>query len=176
MRLSGLPLLSAILALAGLCILFFGYDAAVMSLVNINPDYLGKMDSNHGTNNDAARVGGLVSFWFLGFLVGKYSPITATFLCSSIFSTGSVMAGSYADSVGRLKALQIGCVWAILGGALLGAAENFSWMACARILSGLGCGHLNTIAPIWTSELADYNLRGTFVAVQFAMAVFGAFL
>jgi MFS family permease len=70
------------------------------------------------------------------------------------------MAGSYADSIGRLKAIQLGCVWGILGGALLGGAQNFTWMAIARILSGMGCGHLNTIAPIWTLELADYNLRG----------------
>lgn len=60
----------SILALAGTCILFFGYDAAVMSLVNTNPDYLQHMDSANGTENDAARVGGIVSFWFLGFLIG----------------------------------------------------------------------------------------------------------
>jgi hypothetical protein len=63
-------MLSAILALAGGCVLFFGYDAAVMSLANINPDYLKHMDSDHGTNDDAARVGGLVSIWFAGFLIG----------------------------------------------------------------------------------------------------------
>lgn len=61
---------AAILGLAGTCILFFGYDAAVMSLVNINQDYLEHMDSANGTENDAARVGGIVSFWFLGFLIG----------------------------------------------------------------------------------------------------------
>ena len=84
------------------------------------------------------------------------------------------MAGSYADSLGRLKTIQLGCVWVIFGGALLAAAENFTWMAWARIISGVGCGHLNTIAPIWTSELVDYNLRGAFVAIQFSLCVSGA--
>ncbi len=64
-------MLMAILGLAGLCILFFGYDAAVMSQVNINSDYLKYMRSDSGSNEDAARIGGLVSFWFAGFLVGK---------------------------------------------------------------------------------------------------------
>lgn len=84
------------------------------------------------------------------------------------------MSGSYADSLGRLRAIQIGCIWGILGGALLAGAQNFTWMAIARIISGVGCGHLNTITPIWTSELADYNLRGAFVAVQYALGIFGA--
>jgi hypothetical protein len=70
LKLSGKPMVASILALAGTCLLFFGYDAAVMSLVNINPDYLQHMNSASGTENDAARVGGIVSFWFLGFLIG----------------------------------------------------------------------------------------------------------
>lgn len=61
----------SILALAGTCLLFFGYDAAVMSLVNINPDYLREVDSAGSSDTAAARVGGIVSFWFLGFLIGK---------------------------------------------------------------------------------------------------------
>ncbi|KAK5298099.1 hypothetical protein LTR99_007788 [Exophiala xenobiotica] len=156
LKLSGKPMVASILALAGTCLLFFGYDAAVMSLVNINPDYLQHMNSASGTENDAARVGGIVSFWFLGFLIG------------------AIMAGSYADKIGRLKSIQLGCVWGIVGAGLLTGAQNFSWMVCARIISGIGCGHLNTIAPIWTSEIADYNLRGAFVSVQFTMCVAGA--
>lgn len=79
LKLSGMPMISCILVLAGTCILFFGYDAAVMSLVNVNPDYLRHMDAADGTNNDAARVGGIVSFWFLGFLVGTTARQMMTF-------------------------------------------------------------------------------------------------
>lgn len=63
-------MVACILLLAGTCLFFFGYDAAVMSLVNINPDYLERMNSAGGTERDAARIGGIVSFWFLGFLIG----------------------------------------------------------------------------------------------------------
>ncbi|KAJ9611630.1 hypothetical protein H2200_004814 [Cladophialophora chaetospira] len=156
LKLSGMPMVACILVLAGTCLFFFGYDAAVMSLVNINPDYLKVVDSAGGTNNDAARIGGIVSFWFLGFLIG------------------ALLAGSYADKIGRLKSIQLGCVWGIVGACLLTSAQNFSWMVCARIISGVGCGHLNTIAPIWTSEIADYNLRGAYISVQFTMCVAGA--
>ena len=67
------PMAFAILSLGGCAILFFGYDASVMSQVNINPDCLSTMGLDHGTNEDAARVGGLVSSWFAGFLISKLS-------------------------------------------------------------------------------------------------------
>ena len=83
------------------------------------------------------------------------------------------MVGFYADKIGRLKTVQLGCLWAIVGAALQASAENLTWMAFARIVGGVGCGHLNTIVPIWTSELADHHLRGAFVAVEFTLAVGG---
>ena len=42
--------------------------------------------------------------------------------------------------------------------------------------AGIGCGHLNTVVPIWTSEIADPRLRGAFVAVQFTLALTGSTL
>ncbi|KAI7716666.1 sugar transporter STL1 [Hortaea werneckii] len=148
----------AILALAGTSILFFGYDASVMSQVNTNSDYLRLMDANSSSDRDAAAVGGIVSIWFLGFALG------------------ALMVGAYADHIGRLKTIQLGCVWGILGAALQASAMNITWMMIARVIGGVGCGHLNTVVPIWTSELADPHLRGAFVAVEFTLALGGSTL
>jgi MFS family permease len=82
--------------------------------------------------------------------------------------------GLIADNIGRLKSLQVGCIWAILGCVLQASAQNISWMAFARVIGGIGCGHLNTIVPIWTLELADASARGTFVAVEFTLTLTGA--
>ena len=150
-----------VLCLAGTSILFFGYDASVMSQVNTNQNYLNLMgapDALTGNNGDAALVGGLVSIWFLGFLIGA--------LC----------VGYYADKIGRLKTIQIGCVWGILGAVLQCSAQNVTWMMFARIIGGIGCGHLNTVVPIWTSEIADPRLRGAFVGTQFTLALTGSTL
>ena len=49
-------------------------------------------------------------------------------------------------------------------------------MVAARIIGGIGCGHLNTVVPVWTSEIADPSLRGAFVAVQFTLALSGSTL
>ncbi|KAJ5925795.1 hypothetical protein N7454_007305 [Penicillium verhagenii] len=99
---------------------------------------------------------GLVSLWFGGFALG------------------ALIVGYIADSIGRLRTIQVGCLWGILGAALLATAQNISWFAFARVISGIGCGHLNTIVPVWTSELADPRLRGAFVAVQFTLAMVGS--
>ncbi|KAK9476492.1 hypothetical protein V1514DRAFT_336760 [Lipomyces japonicus] len=82
------------------------------------------------------------------------------------FAVGAVI-------VGRLKTIALGCYWALLGAALQASAQNFTWIIFARIIGGVGCGHLNTVVPIWTSELADPHLRGAFVATQFALAIIG---
>ena len=146
----------AILFLAGTSIMFFGYDASVMSLVNGNPDYLHLMGAAGGTSQDSALVGGIVSIWFAGFAIG------------------AVLVGTYADKVGRLRTLQIGCTWAFVGAILQAAAVNLPMMLVARVVGGIGCGHLNTVVPIWTSELADKHMRGAFVATEFTLAIVGS--
>ncbi|KAJ5088889.1 hypothetical protein N7456_012505 [Penicillium angulare] len=137
-------------------ILFFGYDTAVMSQVNDNDDYLNTMGVAGGSDRDAAAIGGLVSLWFGGFAIG------------------ALIVGYIADSIGRLKTIQLGCIWGIVGAALLASAQNITWFSFARVISGIGCGHLNTMVPVWTSELADPHLRGAFVAVQFTLAMVGS--
>lgn len=132
----------SILFLAGLSIMFFGYDASVMvclcdaptaradsgqSQVNTNPDYLQLMGAAGGSNRDAAAVGGIVSVWFGGFAIG------------------ALMVGAFADKIGRLKTIQLGCLWALLGGALQASAQNITWMMFARVIGGIGCGFLNTV-------------------------------
>ncbi|KAI9689541.1 MAG: hypothetical protein M1822_010192 [Bathelium mastoideum] len=153
LKLKGKAMMFAVLAIAGCAIMFFGYDASVMSQVNTNKDYLRLMGAASGSDRDSAAVGGIVSVWFGGFAIG------------------ALMVGSYADGIGRLKTIQLGCLWALLGAALQASAQNITWMTIARVIGGIGCGHLNTVVPIWTSELADAHMRGTFVAVEFTLAL-----
>ncbi|PQE04054.1 MFS monosaccharide transporter protein [Rutstroemia sp. NJR-2017a BVV2] len=145
---SGKPMIYSILLLAGTAIMFFGYDASVMSLA--------LMGVASGSDRDSAAIGGLVSVWFGGFAIG------------------ALFVGHYADHIGRLKTIQLGCLWGLLGAALQASAQNLTWMMFARIIGGVGCGHLNTVVPIWTSELADPNMRGAFVAVEFTLALTGS--
>jgi MFS family permease len=87
-----------------------------------------------------------------------------------------LIVGYIADSIGRLKTIQLGCIWGMVGAALLASAQDMGWLAVGRVISGIGCGHLNTMVPVWTSELSDPHLRGAFVAVQFTLAMTGSAL
>jgi hypothetical protein len=68
-------MINFILLLAGISIMFFGYDSSCMSQVNTNSDYLKLMGTSSGSARDSAAVGGLVTLWFGGFGVGM-SPST----------------------------------------------------------------------------------------------------
>jgi len=62
--------------------------------------------------------------------------------------SGSILVGRYADKIGRLKTVEIGCLWGIIGAVLQCSAQNLTWMTFARVIGGVGFKHLNTVVPI----------------------------
>ncbi|KAJ5114289.1 low-affinity glucose transporter HXT3 [Penicillium alfredii] len=158
LKIQGRAMTYPIFGFAGCAITFFGYDTAVMS--QVNEDYMLRMGVTSGCGRNAAAIGGLVSLWFGGFAIDGL--------------VGALLVGYIADPIGRLKTIQLGCLWGVVGAALLASAQNMTWLAFARVISAMGCGHLNTTVPVWTSELADPHLRGAFVAVQFTLAMVGS--
>ena len=46
-------------------------------------------------------------------------------------------------------------------------------MCCARIVNGIGTGHLNAIVPVWSAEVASHTSRGAFIASEFTLNIFG---
>ena len=46
-------------------------------------------------------------------------------------------------------------------------------MCCARVINGIGTGHLNAIVPVWSAEVATHTSRGAFIASEFTLNIFG---
>lgn len=46
----------------------------------------------------------------------------------------------------------------------------------ARFINGFGTGILNTIVPVWATEVADHTSRGQFIAIEFTLNIFGVAL
>jgi len=46
-------------------------------------------------------------------------------------------------------------------------------MLFARIINGIGTGHLNAVVPVWSSEVASHTNRGAFLASEFFLNIFG---
>ncbi len=126
-RLQKKKLLTAINCVAGLSILFFGYDQGMMGGVNNAPDYYEKvMKFGHQDPVDGSPVitnpllqGGIVSIYYLGTLMG------------------CLVGGSFGDRYGRIKTIGLGAFWAVIGATLQTSAMNSTWMICgtSRLLT-----------------------------------------
>ena len=132
-----------------------------MGGVNQSTDYIRLMGLGH-LGEDASPVitstllqGGIMAVFYLGTLVG------------------ALAGGAFGDRYGRIGTIGLGAIWGIFGAALQASAMNPSWMIGSRFVNGLGTGILNGIVPAWASELADYSSRGTFIAMEFTLNIFG---
>lgn len=175
-------LLIAVNTLAGMSIFFFGmlnqfsnhfenntdryrhaagYDQGLMGGVNQSTNYIYRMglgyldDTGSPVITKTLLQGGIMAVFYLGTLVG------------------CLAGGSFGDRYGRIGTLGLGAAWAIFGAALQSTAMNPSWMLGSRFVNGIGTGILNGIVPAWASELSDYSSRGTFIAMEFTLNIFG---
>ncbi|KAJ6146202.1 hypothetical protein N7497_008184 [Penicillium chrysogenum] len=160
-------LLIGINCVAGLSILFFGYDQGMMAGVNNSKDYIDLMKFGYTKVVDGEVTpvvtnsllqGGIVSVYYLGTLFG------------------ALLGGWLGDWTGRIKTIAAGSLWAILGAALQCSAQNHNWMICARFVNGIGTGILNAIVPVWATETAEHTSRGQFIAIEFTLNIFGVVL
>ncbi|KAL6303340.1 general substrate transporter [Sparassis latifolia] len=163
---SGRRLYYTINAVAGLAIFFFGYDQGMMGGVNTSPDYIKVMKLGYSTYEgpsegyvvtitEPTRQGGIVSIYYFGTLLG------------------CLMGGVLGDRIGRIRTMMLGSLWVLIGAALQCSAQNIAWMLCARVVNGIGTGHLNAIVPVWSAEVATHTSRGAFIASEFTMNIFG---
>ena len=115
-------LLTGINCVAGLSILFFGYDQGMMGGVNNAPDYyetvmkFGHKDPTTGSPviDNPLLQGGIVSIYYLGTLMG------------------CLVGGSFGDRYGRIKTIGLGAFWAVIGASLQASAMNAPWMIIGK--------------------------------------------
>ncbi|KAG2358946.1 general substrate transporter [Suillus spraguei] len=143
--------------LAGLAVLFYGYDQGVMSQVNLNEDYLKLMGiyPTTGNSRNLAALGGIVSVYYGGSLMG------------------ALLGGSIADRSGRITAIILGVVISIIGAIFQASAMSITWMCCARVVTGLGVGAIDAVIPVWSSEVSPHQARGSFLAIEFFLNISG---
>lgn len=116
---------------------------------------LGYKENGSITVTNTLLQGGIVSVYYLGTLVGCF------------------MGGWVSDRFGRIKSLAFGAAWGIIGAALQCTAMNPAWMIVSRLINGIGTGILNATVPVYGSELADYESRGMFIAMEFTLNILG---
>ncbi len=138
-------------------IALYGYDQGMMSLVNTNRNYLATM----GIAETSPLVGIIVSVYYLGCAVG------------------AVLFSAYADRRGRKWAIFLCLATASLGNLItfvagLGFRRGaLAVMLLGRVVMGLGVGGVDSVVPVYSSELAEDEARGRALAQEFQMNIFG---
>nr|POE79509.1 sugar transporter stl1 [Quercus suber] len=138
-------------------IALYGYDQGMMSLINTNYDYLRTM----GIKKDDTQVGVIVSVYYLG--------------CAF----GAVLFSWIADKYGRKPAL-FGCLATASLGNLIMFISGLGYskgalpvMYLGRVIMGLGVGGVDSVVPVFSSELSEDGARGKALAKEFQSNIFG---
>lgn len=123
----------------------FGYDSGIIASVIAVPDF--QTHVGHGELSDNA-TGGIVSAYTGGAIIG------------------SLAVSFVADRFGRRMAIFVGSLFAALGGALQGGANNIAMMVIGRLIAGFAVGMLSATIPNYCSEVAPPHIRGLLGGMQ----------
>ncbi|OCL08801.1 general substrate transporter [Glonium stellatum] len=138
-------------------IALYGYDQGMMSMINTNFNYLDTM----GIGKESPVVGIVVSVYYLG--------------CAF----GAVFFSWFADRRGRKKSMFLCLATASFGNLIMFLAGlkyphgALVVMLLGRIIMGFGVGGVDSVIPIYSSELANDEARGKAMAQEFQSNIFG---
>lgn len=129
----------------------------MMSLINTNKDYLSTM----GIAEEDPQVGVIVAVYYLG--------------CS----VGAVFFSWFADQYGRKPAL-FGCLAMTSLGNLISFIAGLGYskgalpvMYVGRVVMGWGVGGVDSVVPVYSSELSNDDSRGKALAQEFQANILG---
>ncbi|MCD2324193.1 sugar porter family MFS transporter [Sphingomonas sp. IC-56] len=144
---ANLGLIGAIVAVATIGGLLFGYDSGAVN----------------GTQPGLKAAFALDDAG-LGFTVG--SLLIGCFI-------GAFFAGTLADRLGRRNVMRLSAIL-FLGGAIVqGLAHDHTLFVIARIIGGMAVGAASVLSPAYISEVAPANIRGRMTTVQQIMIITG---
>lgn len=144
---ANIGLISAIVAVATIGGLLFGYDSGAVN----------------GTQPGLKAAFALDDAG-LGFTVG--SLLIGCFI-------GAFFAGTLADKMGRRNVMRLAAVLFLVGALVQGLAHDHNIFVIARILGGMAVGAASVLSPAYISEVAPANIRGRMTTVQQIMIISG---
>ncbi len=144
---ANIGLISAIVAVATIGGLLFGYDSGAVN----------------GTQPGLKAAFALDDAG-LGFTVG--SLLIGCFI-------GAFFAGTLADRMGRRNVMRLAAILFLIGALVQGLAHDHNIFVIARILGGMAVGAASVLSPAYISEVAPANIRGRMTTVQQIMIISG---
>ena len=145
-----MALISAIVAVATIGGLLFGYDSGAVN----------------GTQGGLTAEFGL-SEAALGFTVGSLLLGCAV---------GAFLAGRLADAIGRRKVMLISALLFLVGALIQGFTDVHAMFVLARFAGGMAVGAASVLSPLYISEVAPAHLRGRLSSIQQVAIITGLFV
>jgi SP family sugar:H+ symporter-like MFS transporter len=144
---ANMALISAIVAVATIGGLLFGYDSGAVN--GTQPGLKGAFGLSEGG---------------LGFTVG--SLLIGCFI-------GAFFAGTLADQLGRRNVMRIAALLFLAGALVQGLTADHTLFLIARIAGGMAVGAASVLSPAYIAEVAPAHIRGRMTTVQQVMIITG---
>ncbi|KAJ4368117.1 hypothetical protein N0V83_006472 [Neocucurbitaria cava] len=129
----------------------FGYDQGVISIINVMPHFLDAFPPVKTGFGKGFMTGMLEFGAFLGCFFFPY----------------------LADKISRKRALTAMVVIFNIGAILQTSAVNYGMLVAGRTIGGIGVGTMAMGAPLYISEIAPPNIRGTLLVLESISIVSG---
>lgn len=125
---------------------------------------------------DTGSIGAVMEMEEFTKTFGHLTPFLVGFTVSLIMLTGaipSIFAGQLADTLGRLKAINLGAVLFGIGAAVEGTSNKLPQFLAGRALAGLGEGIFLSNVAVYICEIAPAKHRGILAGLPQFMATAG---
>ncbi|KAI2623422.1 general substrate transporter [Xylaria nigripes] len=134
--------------------IFFGYDSGYINGVMAMPHFIEVVEGAGATSLTGPTKGLITSLLSLGTFIG------------------ALVAGDFADLIGRRTTVVGACVIFATGVALQLAAVGLKLLLAGRVVAGLGIGGVSAILVLYMAEIAPRKVRGAIVSgYQFCITV-----
>ncbi|GAA5814340.1 hypothetical protein MFLAVUS_007834 [Mucor flavus] len=129
--------------------ILFGYDQGVISGVQEMQDFQERFPMN------STQTGFMVSILELGAWAGSW------------------IIGYFADRIGRKHSIVLSTLVFLLGSSIQGGAQNIGMLLGGRFVTGMSVGALSLLVPLYQSEIAPPEIRGSLISLQQLAVTFG---
>ncbi|KAK5165368.1 uncharacterized protein LTR77_008897 [Saxophila tyrrhenica] len=133
----------------------YGFNNAITGSVFGLPGFYSYFDLNAGDSSSNSILGAANGVFFAGAMLG------------------CLIAAWCADKLGRVRSLQVVCLLCLVGGILQGASVHVAMLLLGRVVTGLGSGMVNSVVPLYQSEIAPPKIRGLMVGLHGTLLVAG---
>ncbi len=128
----------------------FGYDSG----------YINGVLGMNEFKKDFGRAGSTDPESYMGWLYESWEKSLITAILSAGTFLGALIAGYFADWIGRKKTIQLGCLIYAAGVAMQTAAASVGLLSAGRAVAGLGVGFVSATVIMYVSEITPKKIRG----------------